>query len=208
VVKVVLPLRHGNTASSEVAVIGTFNGQYHMLRIINENSVIAACPMVLSSASFLLLSELPQFARLQLTPVDVANEVFRYQAPAKDADVALFRKLSANAGNEEAVLLSDTSLDNACAVKLIDLRRLVTGRWLNDETVNALTAIFVRETTGTDVTVDGFSSLISQKVQQIDALKSADEEARLGTHFRSFGGKSFEHLLREKVVCAESYVVK
>ena len=201
---VALPFRHADTASNQLVMIGDFNGRYHMVRrrIDDENADdIAACPMVLSSASLALLQQFqPTLQHVRLLDVDAAS-VFQYRAAIDDnRERVLFRKLSAavSVDDEEDVLLSDTSLDKACEVRVRDLRRLVTREWLNDEIINALLAIFVRD--NSIEPIDAFSSLIEPKVQQLVSSPESRNNKPLATRYYSFRGQTFQYLLENNVV--------
>jgi Ulp1 family protease len=95
--------------------------------------------------------------------------------------------LSANDLND--VVLSDSSLDKACQVRLRDLRRLLsTNEWLNDEIVNALISLSIRSTPK----CDAFSSFIVKKL--------ASNDDSWIERYQSFRGKTFQELLTEKIV--------
>jgi len=102
---------------------------------------------------------------------------------------------NSDAYDVESVVLSDTSLDKACTVYLRDLRRVVTGRWLNDETLNALLATFTREAAQP---IDACTSFILDKLSNID-LTNESQRQRFLTRFDSLGGNTFQHLLQNSV---------
>jgi len=174
-----------------------FSNHYKRIVADTVRIVTAARPIVLSNTTNLALQQFQQRLQPQielLLPND--DVVFRYQAAPVDEErprVLLWRKLS-DARDVESVLLSDASLDKACSVYLRDLRRLVTGNWLNDETLNALLVIFTHDAAQP---IDAFTSFISDELRDLQSNKIDDK--RFLTRYYSFGGNMFQSLLRDKV---------
>jgi len=223
-VSVTLPLRHAAAAAEQgepCVYIGRLrDDRFCMLqRVADEHAQPSRPTTALSQRCAELIAEQQHNAPAP------RQTSFRFK-PASETERRLFDMLSSAADVEE-VVLSDASLNKAATVHLRDLRRLVVvGEWLNDETINALVAMFVKSATvasdnddddDDDDLCDAFSSFTTDKLkllsQDAAAAVAADKakslslseavaaaEARFVATYQSFCGHSFEYLITQQMV--------
>lgn len=84
------------------------------------------------------------------------------------------------------IVLNDTSLDKARQIRLLDLRRLLTGEWCDDELVNALIALAIVRSTDCEY----------------DRSKTRDMRARRRTTTRS----QRSYRIEQRMLMPTSYV--